>query len=173
MNFLQTSLLTTGLLAAAVAISAAPVSAATITYDFKVLPDSDPLLGNSYTGSFSYDDSSLSGSDEFQFLVVESLRFSFLGTDYDETNGLSAAEAAFLDGNFLGLSYVADDFAFVPGFVDLSDASFAYDIDAGVGFADVIYTQRQPEQSVPEPTSAIAVLLLGALGTATFRKQAV
>jgi len=172
MNFLQTSLLTTGLLAAAVAISAAPVSAATITYDFKVLPDSDPLLGNSYTGSFSYDDSSLSGLDE-ESLVVESLRFSFLGTDYDETNGLSDAEAVFFNGNFLGLSYVADDFAFVPGFVDLSDASFAYDIDAGVGFADVIYTQRQPEQSVPEPTSAIAVLLLGALGTATFRKQAV
>jgi len=174
MNFLQTSLLTTGLLAAAVAISAAPVSAATITYDFKVLPDSDPLLGNSYTGSFSYDDSSLSGSDEeFQFLVVESLRFSFLGTDYDETNGLSAAEAAFLDGVFIGLSYSAEGFSFVPGFFDLSDASFAYDIDGGVGFADVIYTQRQPEQSVPEPTSAIAVLLLGALGTATFRKQAV
>ena len=171
MNFFQTSLLTTGLLTATVAIAASPVSAAGITYDFEVLPDSGPLAGDRYTGSFSYDDSLLSNAGT-EFLLVDTFSFSFLGQDYDETTGPFATEVLFTDGDFLGLNYAASDFSFIPGFFDSSEAFFAYQTDAGVGAADVVYTLRQPEQSVPEPTSAIALILAGALGTAALKQQA-
>ena len=103
----------TGFSAVTVMAIALPATAASITYDFTVTPDVGPLLGESYSGSFTFDDSTLIGFDA-EFITVDSLSFSFLGVDYTEADGaLGEPEVAFFDGSFLGLGFSEDGFSFV------------------------------------------------------------
>ena len=166
------SVLTTGFSAVTVMAIAFPASAANITYDFTVTPDVGPLLGESYSGSFTFDDSALIGFDA-EFITVDSLSFSFLGVDYTEADGaLGEPEVAFFDGSFLGLEFSEDGFSFVPGFFDLSEAFFTYDLASGSGAGDIIYTQIPDQKSVPEPASVLALLAIGAAGaTSALRRQ--
>ncbi len=150
-----------------------PIQAATITYDFEVSIDSGSLLNETYSGYFSFDDSALSRLD-YEYLSVLDLEFDFLGTKYTEEDD-PYAEVEFYDGDFLGLSFSTDLFSFIPGFFDLSEAFFAYDLPEGDGAGDVTYSLRPspPAQSTPEPTSMIGLLGLGTLaaGYKLKRKQ--
>lgn len=142
------------------------VNAATLTYDLEVNNLDGSLSGDSFTGSFSFDDDSLEGSGD-EFVSVDNLSFDFLGTTYTENDDNSAfgAEASFFDGEFLGLSYSTDvEFSFVPGFFSLSDSFFAYDLDSGNnGTGDITYTLR-PSNPVPEPATIIGLLSTVVLG---------
>lgn len=149
--------------------------AATVTYDFDVLIDSGSLLNDTYSGFFSYNDSTLNGSGD-EYLAIDNLKFNFLGTDYTEADDNSSfgAEAAFLDGDFLGLSFSTDvQFSFIPGFFDLSEAYFAYDIPSGVGTGNITYSLRppQPPTSVSEPTSVFSLLALATMGSSYMFKN--
>ena len=146
------------------------VNAATITYDIEVNNLDGSLSGDSFTGSFSFDDDSLLGSGD-EFISVDNLSFDFLGTTYTENddNSVLGAEATFFDGEFLGLSYSTDvEFSFVPGFFSLSDSFFAYDlgsVDNGTG--DITYTLRpsNPDPNpVPEPATIIGLLTTAIVG---------
>ncbi|NET45290.1 hypothetical protein [Okeania sp. SIO2B3] len=145
-------------------INANPVNAASITYDFEVTIDSGVLFGGTYSGSFEFDDSAVTGMGE-EFLSVSDISFDFLGVNYTETDGLFDPEAVFFDGDFLGLSFSTDEFFFVEGFFDSSDAFFAYDIGAGTGAGDITYTLRPDTPvSTPEPTAVFSLLALSAAG---------
>lgn len=102
------------------------------------------------------------GSGE-EFIIVDDFDFfNFEGVDYDETSGLSEVEALFYDGEFLGLSFAADDFSFIPGFFALDEAYVGYDIDSGAGAADIIYKKKTTTTtSVPEPSSVLGLIFMG------------
>ena len=141
-----------------------PVSAASIIYDFEVSIDSGVLDGETYSGFFEFDDSALTGIGD-EFLSVSELGFDFLGVNYTETDSLSDPEAVFFDGDFLGLNFSADEFSFLTGFSDLSEAFFEYDIVGGTGAGDIVYTLRSDTPvSTPEPTTVFSLLALAAVG---------
>jgi hypothetical protein len=138
---------------------AAPAAQAAIqSWSFSGTVDSGSLLGETYSGSFSFDDAALTGMDA-EWLSVANLSMTFNGSAYtqaDVTAG-AAVEVGYQDGVFLGLAYYSVDsaanaFTFVAGNFDTSDAFFAYDNGAG----NVIYA------SVPEPKDWM--LLLAGIG---------
>jgi hypothetical protein len=152
------------------ALNANLTQAATVTYDFDVSVDSGPLLNETYMGSLSFDDSALSGSGS-ELLSLSDLTFNFLGIDYTEADDPNA-DVEFLDGNFLGLSFSLNPtFSFVPGFSDVSEALFTYDIAQGAGAGDATYNLRTGQTSVPEPASGIGLLTLTILGTVSRLKH--
>lgn len=152
-----------------VANHAESAMAATINYDITVNNLDGSLAGNDFTGNFSFDDATLLGSGS-EFLPVSDLSFEFQGTTFTEDDDNSAsAEVEFFDGELLGLSYSVDaDFSFVPGFFDLSESFFAYDLGGGDnGTGDVIYTLDTDDPNpgvVPEPSIVIGLLTTVALG---------
>lgn len=70
-----------------VAIDGLPVQALPVTYDFTVVVTQGSLAGNTFNGSFSYDDSTLSGVGVEEIGVVDGLTITmtFFGQDYLET----------------------------------------------------------------------------------------
>ncbi|GGA36706.1 hypothetical protein [Okeania sp. KiyG1] len=113
----------------------------TIKYDFEVSPHRGPAAGNNYYGSFSFKGSKLTGRG-IDFIKLDNFDFSFLDVDYSNAD-LLFAEAVFRDGKFLGLIASSEEFSFVSGFLDLSEAYFAYDINSNFGAADVTFSLRQ------------------------------
>ncbi|MDJ0662459.1 MAG: PEP-CTERM sorting domain-containing protein [Crocosphaera sp.] len=144
-------------------INANPVNAALINYDIEVTIDSGFLAGETYFGSFQFEDSGLIGIDE-EFLSVSAISFNFNGTNYTETDGFP--EVVFFDGEFLGLSFSTDaKFSFIPGFFDLSEAYFTYDIPGEMnGVGDINYSL------VPEPLTILGAMTALGLGSAFKRK---
>lgn len=158
---------TVGAAAVSLFAVAAPATAASVIYDIEVNLDSGFLSGETFTGFFEFDDSGLTGSGE-EYLAVSDLSFDFNGDDFTEDDG--NPEVLFFDGDFLGLEFSTDAaFSFVPGFFDLSEAEFFYDVpDQVAGAGDVVYTLRDDSgMSVPEPASALALLAVGALGASS------
>ena len=151
--------LASGVAVAAVATSSLPSKAADVSYRFDISIDSGPLDGNSYMGVFSYDD---------QTSALTGFSLSFQGADYDESDDPTAE--VFFDGdNLLGLGYSIDgspSFSFVPGFPDISEAFFAYDLQplevGQAGAGSIVYTQV----TTPTPSSVPAPFPLA--GTAAF-----
>jgi hypothetical protein len=117
---------TTGLALGMAVVQPAPLKAAVVNYTFDILIDSGPLQPNSYSGSFAYDTNTFN---------LTSFSFNFEGTTYDASDDPDAT--VFIDnGVFLGLEYAIDTqpaFSFVPGFSDISEAFFAYDLVPGTG----------------------------------------
>ncbi|WP_424098752.1 PEP-CTERM sorting domain-containing protein [Moorena producens] len=156
-------------------IHANPVNAASIIYDLEISIDSGFLDGETYSGFFEFDDSVLTGIGE-EFLSVSNISFDFGGVNYTETDGLTDPEVVFFNGDFLGLSWSDDQFFFVEGFFDPSDAFFAYNIPQGVGVGDIAYTLRPDTPvstpvSTPEPTALFSLLALGATGCSGVLKK--
>ncbi len=113
----------------------------TIKYDFEVSPYRGELTEKNYCGSFSCNCSELTGKG-VEFIKVDNFDFRFLDVDYGKTD-LLFAEAVFRDGNFLGLTASGADFSFICGFFNLSEASFAYNINSNFGAANVTFSLRQ------------------------------
>ena len=149
-------------------LSTTPAAADVIDFEFTVDITSGALLGDVFAGNFTYDETEVVGVDE-EFVGLLSFEFDFLGTNYGL--GDAIAEAAFFNGEFLGLSYIVDfpapvSFSFVPGFFSVDEAFFAYEDPIGDGEGSIAYTQ------VPEPSTllllviGLAVLLSRVSGTA-------
>lgn len=162
--FQKLAILTVGLTASLTAVNVSAI-AATINYDIKVSIDSGPLLDETYLGSFSFDNDSLT-RDGSEFVEVFDLEFGFLNVDYSQADD-SDASAEFLDSDFLGLNFSTDTFAFAPGFFNVNEAFFSYEIDRGAGAGDINYSL----QTVPEPTLIISILLLGIFGATSLLKR--
>jgi hypothetical protein len=138
--------------------------AAVQTYSFNGTVESGSLLGETYSGTFSYDDASLTGSGE-EWLAIDNLDMNFMGSNYTETDATAPAEVGYLDGVFRGLSYsvntAANPFTFIAGTIDDIDAFFAYDATAPAlsGTGNVIFAP------VPEPGEWMMMLAgLGLVG---------
>lgn len=67
-------------------IEASPAHAATITYDFDVNITGGSLAGNSYNGSFSYDDSAPSPAGLQPYFTVTDFNFGFAGRTYTRSD---------------------------------------------------------------------------------------
>lgn len=144
-------------------INSHPVNAALITYNFEVSIDSGFLEDQNFSGSFQFDDSGLTGIDE-EFLSVSHLNFEFDGVNYTETDGV--AEVVFFDGDFLGLSFSTPaEFSFIPGFFELGEAFFAYNLPGEVdGTGDINYNP------VPEPLTILGTMTALGFGSLFKRK---
>jgi len=148
-------------------LGASAATAATVTGTFTV-ENLDPTLTIDavYSGSYSYDDASLTGSDE-EAVEVLSFSFDFEGMNYNNSNKADGTliEAIFFDGEFLGINAEFENFDLLPGFFDTTDALFAYEIpDVGAGTGDIFYS------STPIPTPALLPGLVG-MGVAALRKK--
>jgi hypothetical protein len=146
---------TTGLALCMALAQPAPLRAAVVDYTFDILIDSGPLQPNSYSGTFSYNTQTFDLTD---------FSFNFQGAPYDESDDPDAS--VFVDnGVFLGLEYAVDtlpSFAFVPGFFDVGEAFFAYDLDAnrgqgGAGNLTFTRVVRPDVSAVPGPLPLLGV----------------
>lgn len=151
------------LLAAVLGLTlAAPAAQAAIqTWNFSGAVESGSLVGETYSGLFSFDDAGLIGTD-IEYLTVSSFSMLFNSTAYTLADELATTEAAFDSGNFLGMTFSAANFTFIPGFVDTSDAFLA--LDDGTG--SVIYAP------VPEPSGWMLMMAgLGLVGVMVGRSR--
>ena len=156
----------------ALLLAALPAAQAAVqNYSFNGVLDSGALIGQSYSGSFSYDDTAFTGIDT-EWLSVTTLSMSFMNTNYTlaNANALAPTEVGYYNGTFLGLSYSVDSsfpkFSLIAGYEDVSQAYLAYDPAAGLsGFGSVVYAP------VPEPeTYALLLAGLGLLGAVSRRR---
>ena len=141
-----------------------PAQSATLTYNISGTTDSGPLVGETYFGSFSFDDLNLTRNGS-EFLTPANLNLNFSNPIFSNATSVLPAQLAFVDGTFLGLNLSTSVYTFVPGFFSVNEASFAYQVNQQGGAGGVNYTLRQePAASVPEPAATIGLLLLSAWG---------
>jgi len=162
-NALSVGVLTLGL----TVLATQTVKAAIVTYDFQVSIDFGTLLGNSYNGNLSYEDSTLTGiSDEF--IGLNSFSLPFQGTTYTLADDFGAT-ADFNLNNFVGATFFASNttISLTSGNLtsNINDAFFAYDFGAGdQGTGTITYTKISPIPAVPEPSTILGSLTAIGLG---------
>jgi hypothetical protein len=158
---LQTLAISTlGLMAGFATIS--PAQAAIVNYNFDVVIDNNAttIANQTFSGSFSFDDSQIPDINFFgdDLFAIASFNFNFNGMDFTEAD-IFFGDAVFSGTEFLGLDLGADLFSFFPGDGDLLEPSFSYDLgNADIGSGNVSYTQ------VPEPVTTISYLVVLGLG---------
>ena len=139
--------------------------AATVAYTLEGTVTSGPLLNQTYSGIFSFDDTLLTGMGE-EFLTVDQIFVNFNGSNFTKADATDIPEVAFFEGDFLGLSFsVAQDnppfsFSFIPGFFDVTESFLTYEQGGLSGDGNVTYTSV----SVPESSSLVSLLGFGLLG---------
>jgi PEP-CTERM motif. len=152
-------------------LNTSPAHAATQTYSFAGALDSGAFVGETFDGTFSFDDAALTGVGD-EYAAADSLSLNFHGRAFTLADAAAATEAAFSDGVFLGLGVAIElsdpGFALIPGVFDASDAYIAYQPSLGTaGFGSVAYTLA----AVPEAdTYAMMLAGLGLLGIVALRR---
>lgn len=157
------------------AISIKPTQAAVINYDFTVDVTSGDNPGQ-YSGSFRYDDSTLTNTG-FEKIGTErglAVVFNYLGNTYTEKDDIDYANfpiVSFNNGVLQGLNYwVADKFAFgddIDNNPDIGGTKF-YTINQSVN-ATQVGTVRYTQ--VPEPLTVGGTAIAGIMGLWLKRKQ--
>lgn len=133
-------------------IAAIPVQAATITYNFRADVTSGALLGQTFTGLLSYDDSTLTkvGSEFLSPAEGLEVSFNFLGTAYTEKNDVNFPDfplTNFNNGVFEGLDFAVNN---SPTIFVINQDQFSY---KGEQIGNVTY------QSVPEPETVAGLAI--------------
>ena len=127
---MKTRRLTTALLAGTAATWLGTAGAGLLTYDFSFTVAGGALDGTAWSGQYSFDNATLTGSGP-EYLSLLGFNFRFNGVTYGLGDDPSAT-AGFLDGALLGLTYAAtsaspaQSISFQAGFFDLSEQTFSY-----------------------------------------------
>jgi hypothetical protein len=175
---------TAGVTLSFAAIETKPAQAATVTDDFTVNVTSGALTGQTGSGSFSYDDSILTGSGS-ETALVQSLSFNFLDKTYTQNDdyftdfGFPTLDLN--NGSVVGLNYTVNyspNVIFYPAdfgsVFSIAGTSNLYDSTGGATFYEgvpdsndnlsvvgtVTYFAATP---VPEPSSTWGTLAFGIL----------
>ena len=126
-NFLKMVL--TVSLSSALLLIPPSTEAAIVNYNFSGTIDSGMLNGETYDGSFSYNDATLLNSG-LENIDLSSLTFNFMPTAFTLANAEFTPTADLMDGTLLGVSYTVNSgdpgFSFISGFSDSSEAYLAY-----------------------------------------------
>jgi len=154
-------------LVAALALASLQVHAA--TYVFTGQLETGPLAGQGFSGGFSYEDQLLAGVGS-EYLNLTSWALNVLGQAYSADTVIASPQAAFWDGQFVGLNatFTSGPYAvtFADGFVDFGGAYLGYSTPAGEGFGSYAVS------AVPEPAAlSLSVLGLAALGLIARRRR--
>lgn len=150
-----------------------PAQAATVTYNLAGTIGTGLLKGETFSGTFSYDDSPLTGSS-FKTLEVSQLSLSFLRSTFtaaDDDSYPDGPKVEFSDGNFLGLNFTVSsftpEFSLIPAF-GTTEATFSYIGTDDDGSGRVQYTLSA---TVPEPSTVLGLIALGIGGFLVSRKR--
>ncbi len=153
--------------------------AALVGYTFSGVTDSGSLLDTSYTGSFVYNDATLTNSGS-ELINLSSLSFNFLSsTAFTLANEDFTSTADFQNGVFLGVNYSVNNFE--PKFSlgsgsatgSLGDARFSYQsVDGDDGFGSLTYVADVAVSAVPVPAAVwLFTSVLAGFGAITRRKR--
>ena len=144
-----------------------PAQAAIVNYNLAGTIETGLLTGETFSGTFSYDNSLLTGSD-FEFLDVSQVNLNFLGSTFTAVNADPNPTVEFLDGNFLGLNFSTSsftpEFSLIPAFGS-TEATFSYIGTNDNGSGPVQYAL------VPEPSTVLGLIALGIGGFLVGRKR--
>jgi len=149
-----------------------PTQAAEQTYNFSGIFDSGFYNGETFSGSFSFDDASIDNVD-LDITSLLSFNMNLLSTNYSLVNTITPPDVSFQDGSFLGLSLSIDSvtpdigFTFVAGSFDVSDAFLTYTTNLGsAGSGNIVYAP------IPEAdTYAMFLAGLGVMGAVARRRK--
>ncbi len=139
--------------------------AATVAYTLEGTVTSSPLTNQTYSGIFTFDDTSLTGVGA-EFVTVDKIFVNFNGSTFTKADATATPDVSFFEGDFLGLSFSVSQapppfsFSFIPGFFDVTESFLTYEQDGLSGDGNVTYTSV----SVPESSSLVSLLGFGVLG---------
>jgi hypothetical protein len=160
-------------------LEAKSTQAAVVNYNFAVNATSGANPGQ-YFGSFSYDDSNLTGLGEESLDVSNgllSVAFDYLGTRYTEVDDFDfptglAPLVSFRNGQLLGLSYLVENQFFIGG--DLDTPFLGGNIFYSIESAD-LFTATQvgtvTYSTVPEPLAVFGTAIASVAGLWSTRRQ--
>ena len=144
-----------------------PAQAAIVNYNLAGTIETGLLTGETFSGTFSYDNSLLTGSD-FEFLDVSQVNLNFLSSTFTAVNADSNPTVEFLDGILLGLNFSTSsftpEFLLMPAFGAM-EATFSYIGTNDNGSGPVQYAL------VPEPSTVLGLIALGIGGFLVGRKR--
>ncbi len=127
---MKTRRLTTALLAGTAATWLGTAGAGLLTYDFSFTVAGGALDGTAWSGQYSFDNATLTGSGP-EYLSLLGFNFRFNGVTYGLGDDPSAT-VHYFDGTLLGLTYAAtspspaQSISFQAGFFDLTEQTFSY-----------------------------------------------
>jgi hypothetical protein len=151
--------------------------AAQLTYDFTVDIDSGSLQGQTFSGFFRFEESSLTGNG-FESVALTTnnngeVSFEFNNTLYTQNDDPFDPTAEFNNNQLLGLSYVVPDtFSFELDF--FNQQAYFYTAPSATGndgAGDVSFSLRDSNaEPIPEPTTVVGSALALGMG-AFFRRR--
>jgi len=145
-----------------------PAQAAIVSYNLAGTIQNGLLTGQTFSGTFSYDNSPLTGSG-FEFLDVSQVNLNFSGSTFTAVDADSNPTVEFLDGILLGLNFSTSsftpEFSLIPAF-GTTEATFSYigaNNDSGSGPVQYVL--------IPEPSTVLGIIALGIGGFLVGRKR--
>jgi hypothetical protein len=158
--------ITSGLVLSLAVQQVNPVQAATVNYNLAGTIQNGSLVGETFSGTFSYDNSPLTDSG-FETLGVSQVSLNFFGLTFtadDDDSYPDYPTVEFSNGSFLGLNFTVSsftpEFSLIPAFGN-TVATFSYIGTNDNGSGSIQYTFVSEPTSVPEPSTVLGLIALG------------